>query len=330
LLPLVLLLGVGLAIAFVGVGWFVWHRLRHPPRKTYASAVARSLPGEPGELDEPRAFEAYELDLGGPGPSPVWSIVGDDPSGPVVIATPGWGDSRVGMLVRLGVGAAPGLATSARRVLAWDPPGQGEARGRCSLGADEPRMIGKLIAHAREIEPGAPVVLFGSSLGGGASIVAASMHDGGDAVRSVIAEAPYRLPVTPARNVIGLSGYPTFVLAPVYWLLGAVLAGRPGVRWPGAHSGRGFDRAAHAADLRCPLLVLHGTDDQVSPIEDGRAIAQAAPEGSIAAVEGAGHNDLWTVPMFASAAGEACAAFVARAGGEAAGDRPAPAGTMRA
>ena len=56
---------------------------------------------------------------------------------------------------------------------------------------------------------------------------------------------------------------------------------------------RGFDRAAWASRVRCPVLVLHGTEDGVSPVEDGRAIA-AASRGTMIEINGAGHNDLWT------------------------------------
>lgn len=316
MVPFLLLLTTGLAISLVGVSWFIWHRLRHPPRKTYASAIARGLPGDPSELDKPRLYEAYELDLGEHARrAPVWSIDGDDPAGPVVIATPGWGDSRIGVLVRLGSSRAFGLAVAARRVIVWDPPGQGDAAGLCSLGVREPGMIGELIEHARASDPETPIVLFGSSLGAGASVVAASMHDEGRAVAGVIAEAPYRLPITPARNVIGLSGYPTFTLGVIYRLLACRLTGRPGLHWPRAHSGLPFDRAVHAAGLRCPLLVLHGTADAVSPPADGRDIAASAPESELCEISGAGHNDLWTNPAFAARSGEVCHAFIARVGG---------------
>ena len=53
-----------------------------------------------------------------------------------------------------------------------------------------------------------------------------------------------------------------------------------------------YDRARAAALLRCPLLVLHGTDDAMGPLESARRIAAAAPQGRLVTIEGGGHLDL--------------------------------------
>ncbi len=47
--------------------------------------------------------------------------------------------------------------------------------------------------------------------------------------------------------------------------------------------------------LRAPLLVLHGTDDPLIPIEQGRQVFTAAPSQikRLMPVNGAGHNDIW-------------------------------------
>ena len=47
------------------------------------------------------------------------------------------------------------------------------------------------------------------------------------------------------------------------------------------------------AGLRAPLLVLHGEDDMIVPVEHGRALYDAAPEPKrLSIVPGAGHNDI--------------------------------------
>jgi fermentation-respiration switch protein FrsA (DUF1100 family) len=47
------------------------------------------------------------------------------------------------------------------------------------------------------------------------------------------------------------------------------------------------------AGLRAPLLVLHGDDDMIVPVEHGRALFGAAPEPRrLCIVPGAGHNDI--------------------------------------
>jgi fermentation-respiration switch protein FrsA (DUF1100 family) len=55
----------------------------------------------------------------------------------------------------------------------------------------------------------------------------------------------------------------------------------------------GFDSEAKIAKIRAPLLVIHGTQDDIVPYSHGQAIFAAAPEPkSFWSVEGAHHNDL--------------------------------------
>ncbi|MFY9290275.1 MAG: alpha/beta fold hydrolase [Methylorubrum rhodinum] len=54
-----------------------------------------------------------------------------------------------------------------------------------------------------------------------------------------------------------------------------------------------FDVAADLARVRAPMLVLHGRDDPVIPVEDAeRLVAGAGPNVAFAAVAGAGHRVL--------------------------------------
>jgi len=64
-----------------------------------------------------------------------------------------------------------------------------------------------------------------------------------------------------------------------------------GARWAG------FDRAALAARLRAPLLVIHGAKDEICPVEDGQAIAEAMKVGdTLCLIAEGGHHSLWTDP----------------------------------
>ncbi len=332
---LLILLAAGLLLVWVSAVVYVAWMLAHPPRRTYASAVARSRAGDPSELVPARKFDSWAFRSRGV-EFPVWDIQGDDPTGPVVILTHGWADSRIGGLLRVAT-----IAPLASRIILWDLPGHGEARGVCRLGTAEVEDLEALVGAVegrdeetkrrrdegnrtnptRERGNGALVVLHGWSLGAGVSIVVAGETRG---IAGVIAESPYRVPATPARNVLKARGLPhRGVLEPALWLVGLLLGVGPrfertarvskrrSTETPGSSpladargsSGREatgslrvFDRAAHAARLGCPLLVIHGTEDEVCPVEDGRAIAAAAPAGlgRLAEVEGARHNDLWT------------------------------------
>jgi len=297
LLPL---LALGLAASVWISTWLVVRRLRRPPRRTQAWALAKGKASDPSELDRPLAFESWDLHVErGPFAGlelPVWDIAGRDADGPTLVMTPGWGDSRLGMLAR-----AERLADRCSRMLLWDPPGEGEAPGRCRLGVDEHGPLGDLIDRAcRDDER---VVLFGASLGAGTSIVVAAERSDDARLAGVIAESPYRLPKTPAVNVLRMAGMPWRVQAPLaYWWMGMRLG--VGASWTG------FDRAAHASKVGVPLLVLHGSQDAISPLADGEAIAKAAAQGRLEIIEGAGHNDLWTEPSFADASVKAVGAFV--------------------
>jgi pimeloyl-ACP methyl ester carboxylesterase len=309
-LAVLLVAGLGLLWAWV-VGYTAWV-LTHPPRRTYAGAVARGRPGDPSELPQPRAFSAWtfrsrEREL------PVWEIPGDDPAGPVVILSHGWGDSRIGALVRL-----EGILPHAAAAVAWDLPGHGDAGGLCALGARESVDLLTLIGTVRRAHAGKPLVLYGWSLGAGISLVAAA----GREIDGVVAEAAYRVPITPARNVLlarRLPHRPTLgpalgILRLAFWFWSRGRSAEAGIA-SGALTltSAAFDRAAWAAKMDCPLLVLHGECDEICPIEDGRAIAAAAAMGELAVVAQGTHNDLWT--HHGAECAVAVSAFVSRAGG---------------
>lgn len=57
-----------------------------------------------------------------------------------------------------------------------------------------------------------------------------------------------------------------------------------------------FDNLARAGSIACPVLVLHGDDDQVVPQALGRELAAALPHGRFVGVPGCGHNDLSLSP----------------------------------
>ena len=50
-----------------------------------------------------------------------------------------------------------------------------------------------------------------------------------------------------------------------------------------------FDVHDRLGEIRVPALVLHGTDDRVVPVENGRLLAEGLPEAEFHALEGAPH-----------------------------------------
>lgn len=73
-----------------------------------------------------------------------------------------------------------------------------------------------------------------------------------------------------------------------------------------------FDSDAKIGELQCPLLMLHGTRDQVVPFELGERLFALAPQPKrFVRLEGAGHNDpRWVTGKVYWAAGEAFLAEV--------------------
>jgi uncharacterized protein len=66
-----------------------------------------------------------------------------------------------------------------------------------------------------------------------------------------------------------------------------------------------YDNLGSAPRVTCPVLVLHGTADEIVPIEQGRRLAAAFPRGATLRVaDGAGHNDLSFWPGYAPAVAE--------------------------
>lgn len=316
---LVILLLIGLALAWALGVVYTLYLLTHPPRRTYAWAVSRNVPGDPSELvidgAEGRglAFTSWNvrsrgLDL------PVWDITGLNPAGPTIIITHGWADSRIVMLSRVRA-----IAWIAARIIVWDLPGQGAAPGGCTIGTREVDDLIALIDAVRTDQT-STCVLWGFSLGAGVSIAAAVRAP--ERVSAIIAEAPYRVPATPARNVLRLRALPHVLTLPAAMAILGVRFGH-GLEWlwPALSRSRAgkpndrFDRALLAARLpeNLPLLVLHGGADPVCPPEDGREIAAAAGLGAYAEIPGGGHNTLWIDPGYMALSWEAVRAFLAKA-----------------
>ncbi|HXU11261.1 MAG TPA: alpha/beta hydrolase, partial [Candidatus Binatia bacterium] len=57
-----------------------------------------------------------------------------------------------------------------------------------------------------------------------------------------------------------------------------------------------FDSAALMGRVEAPVLIVHGTDDEIAPFELGRRLYEmASGRKELAAIRGGGHNDLWAL-----------------------------------
>jgi pimeloyl-ACP methyl ester carboxylesterase len=76
----------------------------------------------------------------------------------------------------------------------------------------------------------------------------------------------------------------------------SLAAAEPGVELAGLVlfgfplAGRGAERTAHFPRIRCPVLVLNGEADELSPIEELRALAAALPHGRLVSYPRANHR----------------------------------------
>ncbi len=118
----------------------------------------------------------------------------------------------------------------------------------------------------RGVEPGR-VVLFGESLGSAVALQLATEVE----ARALVLESPFASIPAMARAV-----YPFLPL------------------WPFVRTR--YDNVAKVAQVRMPLLVLHGDRDEVVPFAQGRRVFDAAPEPKkFFAIPAAGHNDTYVV-----------------------------------
>ncbi|MDZ4752957.1 MAG: alpha/beta hydrolase [Phycisphaerae bacterium] len=255
------------------VGLYVWTIARealHPPQGGAAWALARHLPTTPSEMG--LSFRSFTVDCNGFG-MPVWEIdvgaSGLRSDGPSVVLVHGWGRSRIDSLNRL-----PPFLDVAGRLYLVDLRGHGDAGGRTTLGSREADDLAALLAT---LAP-APIVLVGHSLGAAACIRCAALSSAAERIAGVIAIAPYDTVATPIAARLAARELPRGALL----ALASALLKLRGIAF---HSTLNAARA-----LRCPLLVVQGERDRISPPADARSIAEAA-SGQYVSMPEAEHAD---------------------------------------
>jgi pimeloyl-ACP methyl ester carboxylesterase len=267
-----LFLGSSAALVYAGTLAGVVREALRPERRTIAWALSRGSPSDPAAWGLP----VREWSHGFRGAScPVFDLGDEDPSAPTAIVLHGFARSRYDALARLGP-----ILPHVRRVLLPDLPGHGDAIGRGTrLGADEDLFLESLAETATK----GPLVLVGHSLGATIAIAAASREALAPRTVGVVALAPYERLRTPLGARLELRSMPRRpLLGPAISVLGAL-----GV------AERSSGEAA--ALLRCPLAVVAGEDDPVTPLAEARAIAEKARTGRFLSVPLARHDDFSTL-----------------------------------
>jgi uncharacterized protein len=158
-------------------------------------------------------------------------------------------------------------------IFMFDYRGYGNSEGAPSepgLYADARAALDATQTHAG-VRPD-QVVLFGQSLGAAVAVELATAHR----VRGVVLEAAFTSVPDMARHH--------------YWFLPV---------WPLLRTG--FDSESRISGIGAPLLMLHGADDDIVPLDMGRTLFAAAGEPKeFNLVEGAGHNDVYLTADYIS------------------------------
>lgn len=252
-------------------------RMLHPPRR-----VPRPLPDDLAAVASDVTIPAGTLPLRG------WLLgAGVEPRG-VVLAIHGWG-SDAG---RLAAVARP-LLGSQLAVLLIDLPGHGRT------GPVATYDVVKMIEDIRGVRDwlkshpelaGLRAGILGYSFGGVGAYASAARGASWDALA---------LLATPSGPLEATRLYLNGMGLPGAWLTAAM---RRSMIRALAVDPVEFDGTGCLSHVRVPVLVAHGAEDRVVPVEHGVLLASAVPggRGELLRIADAGHDDLITHRAFAA------------------------------
>jgi dipeptidyl aminopeptidase/acylaminoacyl peptidase len=196
---------------------------------------------------------------------------------PVVIAVHGWGGNAAMMLPLARPLHDAGFATLFIDARCHGASDDDSFASLPRFAEDLEHAVDWLAARA-EVDAGR-IALLGHSVGAGAALLAASRRPDVLAVASV---AAFAHPATMMRRWLATKRIPEW---PV---------GRYVLRYVQRTIGHRFDDIAPVntiARVRCPVLLVHGADDDVVPLDDARRIFAARPHDAVELlVLGGGHD----------------------------------------
>ncbi len=167
-------------------------------------------------------------------------------------------------------------------VLVYDMRRHGRSGGEfVSLGFDERHDVEAAMAFAKSRAPDNRIVLFGVSMGGAATLMAAAETDG---VAAVVADSSFLSLEHTVDHHLALAGIPTIPFAPMLtWMTALRLGFRPGQ----------FDVRIAVTHIKVPILFIGGTKDVRMPVEtvlEPLSAASASPLSRKLVVDGATHG----------------------------------------
>jgi pimeloyl-ACP methyl ester carboxylesterase len=190
----------------------------------------------------------------------------------------------------------PELSSASLRLIVPDLPGFGRSPGPMLEIADASRAVIRLVDRMGL----AQFFLCGHSMGG--AIAAQIAADYGGRVRRLVLIDSAGIPGTGPNRALGrvlqpwswcpLRFYPTFV--------GDMLRAGPRNMLNGIHEMRHFDIQPMLRRVRVKTLVIWGEKDFLTPLEQGRKIADGLPDAQLEIVPGARHLPMVSAPDIVS------------------------------
>ena len=169
-------------------------------------------------------------------------------------------------------------------VLLIDFQAHGESQGSyITAGALESRDVEAAITFLHNTVPNEPIRVIGVSMGG-ASIILANQPLG---VQAIVLESVYPTIEEALNNRLHMFvGNLSHILTPLFLMQ---MKFRTGITTSELHP------IDHVAELQAPVLIMQGTDDQRTTLEESKRLFLAAQEPKeFWAIQGAGHVDLYS------------------------------------
>lgn len=196
---------------------------------------------------------------------------------PAVLVMHGWGANASMMLSS----AAP-LSEAGFAVLLLDARCHGasghEAFTSLPRFAEDIEAALDWLAQAPQVDAGRLAVI-GHSVGAGAALLSATRRSD---IRAVISISAFAHPYEVMRRFLAIHHIPYFAVG---WYV---------LRHVQRVIGARFDEIApirSIARVRCPVLLVHGKDDDVVPLDDARRLLAAGPAGQVQLLTVAGRHD---------------------------------------